>query len=90
MCDLTVTEVIQEVLRNYGEGKVDTFADIIADIKRELLDQHAGTIEFAEAVNTIDEAVQSFPYSAAEPDEPEPMDGLTLHKRKVEIEEAAT
>ncbi len=59
MCDLTVTELIQEVLRNYHPKQVDTLGDFFTDLKKELLDGYTGTVEFAEAVNVMDEAVQT-------------------------------
>ena len=84
MCDLTVTELIQEILRDYHPKQVDTLGDFFTDLKRELLGGHIGTIEFAEAINALDEAIQTAPYPEAETDHGP--DGLALYKQKIEAE----
>ncbi len=84
MCDLTVTELIHEILRDYNDDNIDWIGQFTTDLKKELLGGHVGTIEFAEAVNILDEAVQSFPSPEIEPDHAP--DGLSLYKQKVEAE----
>ena len=85
MCDLTVTELIQEILRDYNDDNIDWIGQFITDLKTHLLSEHVGTIEFAEAVNTIDEAIQTSPCPEETGEDHEP-DGPSLYKQKIEAE----
>ncbi len=78
-----LTALIQEALREFKDEEVDIIGDFITHIQTDILEEKVGSIGFASAINILYEEIQTSPRKESF-DEPEPPDGLDLHKREVE------